>query len=285
MNYEKVISRISSVCGISGLLTILNSKFNTIRKKIILEYHGVTKNPGFNCVSIDNFRKQVEYIAKNYEVVSLENLCNAISHHAAKSENVISLTFDDAYVNIYSFAYPLLKEMEIPFTVFVPAGFVGKTNIWDKDRSGFEEIRIMSYHQMVDMDPRFVSFGSHGLFHKSLRKLEEKELKKEVDDSKRMIEEGTGRSINLFCYPYGGKWDFDERSIRSIKKNGYICACSTIFGRFNSQRTVYALRRIEVEPEDSIEDFISKLNGDHDWKRIRHELKIILLGLKLIDYQ
>lgn len=63
--------------------------------------------------------------------------------------------------------------------------------------------------------------GSHTLTHPHLTKLNDKELKSELEDSKKAIEFITKKECVILAYPYG---EFDERVVNAVKKAGYLYA-------------------------------------------------------------
>lgn len=100
------------------------------KRVIVLRYHRVNRgalaDPFHLSVSPDVFKKQMEYVKKNYEVISCAQIEN--NKNAA-----LAVTFDDGYLDNYTEAFPVLKSLKMPATVFVSAGLIGKEDVfwWD----------------------------------------------------------------------------------------------------------------------------------------------------------
>jgi len=92
-------------------------------KGAILNYHRVLPqnkidNSLFNIsVSVDNFNNQINYLKKNFDIISLDDL---LVHLKSKSnEFKIVITFDDGYKDNLNYAYPILKKFKAPATIYV----------------------------------------------------------------------------------------------------------------------------------------------------------------------
>lgn len=74
-------------------------------------------------MDISLFRKQLEFFAHNFNVVSMEQVIDAVQNGETIPENAILLTFDDGYIDHYTYAFPLLEEFGFQGSFFIP----GKT--------------------------------------------------------------------------------------------------------------------------------------------------------------
>jgi peptidoglycan/xylan/chitin deacetylase (PgdA/CDA1 family) len=65
----------------------------------------------------------VKWMSSIYDILPLEDVCLALIEGRAL-KNVTALTFDDGYANNHDYAFPVLKEMHVPFTIFLSTGFI-----------------------------------------------------------------------------------------------------------------------------------------------------------------
>ena len=93
----------------------------------IVYYHNVLEEPiddlDLRCsrLSVQSFRKQMEFLKKNFRPVSLSELL-ARADGGDDDPDCVSVTFDDAYEGVGKFAAPVLESLEIPAAVFVVSG-------------------------------------------------------------------------------------------------------------------------------------------------------------------
>jgi len=114
-----------------------------IRKKfkesfLILTYHrignendiGSRLQPGMY-VSVKLFKEHIVFLKKEFNIVKLSTLFEKrkIDKLILNGKPLCILTFDDGWNDFYSNAFPLLKEFEVPATVFLPTNFIG-THKW-----------------------------------------------------------------------------------------------------------------------------------------------------------
>ena len=108
------------------MLKSFRSKLYQLRKKrwpktLILCYHRVCDlkaDPANITVSKENFLKQIIWLNKNYNIISLDELSDClVSSHAIKDKSIV-ITFDDGYLN-YIETMELLNHYGIPATFFI----------------------------------------------------------------------------------------------------------------------------------------------------------------------
>ena len=98
------------------------------RKLYISMYHYVreinhSRYIGIKGLEISLFRRQLEFFKENFNVVRMEQVIEAISNNASLPEKALLLTFDDGYIDNYTFVLPLLEEYGFQGSFFIP----GKT--------------------------------------------------------------------------------------------------------------------------------------------------------------
>ena len=82
-----------------------------------------SRYPEIKGMDVALFRKQLEFFSKNFNVVRMEDVIAAISVGKKLPENALLLTFDDGYIDHYTYAFPLLEEFGFQGSFFIP----GKT--------------------------------------------------------------------------------------------------------------------------------------------------------------
>jgi len=100
-----------------------------VNRPVILCFHRIGKSSGsllderVGVTDPGSFRIVINYLRIiGYRFVTLEHLISSIK--ASKLERVAVITFDDGYKDLYQNAFPLLKEQNIPFTLFLTTSTV-----------------------------------------------------------------------------------------------------------------------------------------------------------------
>ena len=88
----------------------------------------------------------------------------------------------------------------------------------------------VSWQQLREMSQYGIEIGAHTVTHARLVKTPEAQLVDEIVESKRRIEEETGRPVLSFAYPNGDKHDYDERVKRIVDSAGYLSAAAAFPG-------------------------------------------------------
>lgn len=140
------------------LTSLLNAGLKTT-DTIVLMYHGIVDdkdiiaNKNWLQVKETNFRKQMEYIKEHFNPIHMDD----IEYMSAKSKkpNVV-VTFDDGYKNNYLNAYPILKQLEIPATIFVATSMVDTDNLFWYDR--LRTLYILSKISLEKVGPVITSY-------------------------------------------------------------------------------------------------------------------------------
>lgn len=99
------------------------------RKILIVMYHGVIREklpvPCWWQLPYDQFQWQIRYLKKHYKVMPLREVISSIQNGRPLPDNTAVITFDDGFENNYTTAYPLLKELNMPATIFIVTDMVG----------------------------------------------------------------------------------------------------------------------------------------------------------------
>jgi peptidoglycan/xylan/chitin deacetylase (PgdA/CDA1 family) len=108
------------------------------------------------------------------------------------------------------------------------------------------DFRGLSVGALVGLHERGHEIGSHTVTHPLLPQLGESELRREVENSKRALEDWLGAPVRGFCYPNG---DGDPRVAAAVASAGYQYACTTRDGVLRRGDDLYRVPRIDVVPD------------------------------------
>ena len=240
---------------------------------MILMYHNVDEKPGFNTVSAENFERQLRFVKQYWQFTDMDTYVRECRHNP----RLTTVTFDDAYSCLYTCVRGILDELNIPVTVFVPVSHVGSDNCWDKDEPGYQKIDILSWCSIEELAQNLLyTFESHGMNHVSMRYLSKEQTMKDLRESKQLLEEHLQKQVDYYAFPYGQKKDFGHATPEMLQKIGFKAACTTLWKRNNLGENLYRLRRVEVRPTDTMDDFQRYLMQKPDFRLIKQEIKNIL---------
>jgi peptidoglycan/xylan/chitin deacetylase (PgdA/CDA1 family) len=244
---------------------------------MILMYHNLGDAAGFNTVSAVNFVRQLSWLRDQaYTITQMDDYVDRLRTGIALRKHV-ALTFDDAYESFQEIALPILRTFGYPATVYVPTNFVGQSNVWDDGT-----IPIMDWAALREIaQVAEVTIGSHGMAHRHMRSLSTALLTEKAILSKAILEERLGIQVHHFSYPYGQLPDFDHRCEQAVREAGYLSACSTLWSRHNKPANLFALHRIEIEPQDDLRRFSAKISRPFHPKYFKQQAKDMLYRLHL----
>ena len=214
----------------------------------IMMYHHVTTEANeAEDVTPENFRKQMNYLKKNhYHVIRLDELVEKIKSGKPLAKKTVVIAFDDGNEDNYTQAFPILKEFQFPAIFFVSPDFM--------NRDGF-----MTWEQVKEIKDANFDIGSHGMTQAYLPDLSRQELKYEIMESKRILEEELNVPINYIAYPVGG---FTDEVKALAKKAGYKAGLTTNRGYDRFDKDVYELNRVRFSNADNADIILRvKLSG------------------------
>ena len=110
----------------------------------IFVYHRVNddQDPYFYAMGVSRFRAEMEYLAKNFHLVSLDQLAGG-QLPTNGNKYCVAVTFDDGYRDNFLYAFPILQKLGIPATIFLTTGYIesGELPWYDQVRLAFKLTR------------------------------------------------------------------------------------------------------------------------------------------------
>lgn len=111
-------------------------------KTMVLAFHDVyagahdpLRNFDGMHVRVEHFERQMRYLAAHYEIVTLDQLLEPRAGRGGKP--LAAITIDDGYRNTFLYAFPVLRRLGLPATVFIVTDFLlrGRVPWWDRLRA------------------------------------------------------------------------------------------------------------------------------------------------------
>jgi peptidoglycan/xylan/chitin deacetylase (PgdA/CDA1 family) len=128
--------------GARSLLSTVQRRAMGGRRVLILSYHRVVgdyaaeEHNSLNTLNIERetFRKHLEALHETHDIVSLEDAMQVLDGSRAATRDVAVITFDDGYRDVYTHAFPVMRELRVPAVVYVPSAFMGTSRRLGHDR-------------------------------------------------------------------------------------------------------------------------------------------------------
>lgn len=183
---------------------------------VILQYHHVdTATPRITSVTPVEFSAQLRLIQEHALVVEpLTTVVEKIRTGQPLRDKTLAITFDDGYVSVHREAFPRLRELGWPFTIFVQTDTVGRPGYvtWD-------ELREMHAHG--------ASIANHSRTHAHLiRRLEGESatqwltrVTEEIESAEKTLAREIGESLRYHAYPYG---EYNDALKAWLRQHDYI---------------------------------------------------------------
>ena len=178
------------------------------------------------------------YRAKGYQFISLDELNDMRGKlRNQQSGRFACLTFDDGWENNYVYAYPLLKRLNCPFTIFLC------THIPEREITFYSGQRPLTREQIesLNRDP-LCTFGAHTVTHPRLAELSLEEQQQEMLTSKNYLESITGKPCRFLAYPYGSA----SRATKTLAARYFAMAVMAKGGEVSHLQNPLALPRVDT---------------------------------------
>jgi len=193
-------------CLIAAVMTSLNLQAATV-----LVYHHVSsETPPSTSVSVETFKQHLQLIEElGLEVVPVTTITDAIKNKTTVEHNWIALTFDDGYSSVYDTAYPILKEKNMPFTVFINPDMVKPSKLY------------MDWEQIKELSDNGVIIANHTLAHENLVQdgLTTQQIVDNILQTEQEIKTRLGQNHKMLAYPFG---EYNETIKQELEKLGFI---------------------------------------------------------------
>lgn len=188
----------------------------------ILLYHHITTDEftseeSVSLISPTDFRLHMTAIKVNFNPISLRQYYDYVMCDDGSidiPEKPIVVTFDDGYLSNYEIAFPILKELNIPATIFIVTDTVGEVAGQGKVNNTH-----FTWEQAKEMEESgLVEIHSHTVSHPRMSEIPLGEMVRQLRKSKYDIEKNLGHECDMIAYPFG---DYNDEIRIAAKNAGY----------------------------------------------------------------
>lgn len=202
---------------------------------VVVMYHrfGEQRYTSTN-IQLDQFEAHIRLLTSGpYNVLPLPEIVDALKNRRALPDRTVAITIDDAYLSIYTEAWPRLRQAGLPFTLFVA------TAPLDGNFPGY-----MNWFQLREMVATGnVTVGGHGVTHGHMLEQSIKAARLEIERSAARFRDELGLEPELFAYPFG---EYGLALRNMIAKAGFTAAFGQHSGAISRTEDRYALPRFPV---------------------------------------
>ena len=172
-------------------------------------------------VTVDYLKQTIqEYKTKGLKFLSIDDI-NHLSPFTSRLSPFACITFDDGYLDTLTLAYPILKETNTPFAVYMTRDFYRGT----RRPAWVPEAPMLSTDQLRQLasDP-LCTVGCHTCTHPRLSTLTVEQQRRELADCKTDLEQLLGMEICHLAYPHG---NYNADTLRIAAELGFATAVTT----------------------------------------------------------
>lgn len=263
---------------ISKAVTSLHQRMPTraSRRVVVFTYHSIHPTRHFSSASAELFEEHLAWLSENCECIPFSQVLDRAKDGTNITRPIVSVTFDDGYRDNHETALPLLLKWKIPATFFVTVGLIAE----DPDvvgrfrfllRASHEEIRGLSWTQLVEMQQGGMEVGGHTYSHPNLARQDAQTVALEFRRSKDLLEDHLGTEVRTMSYPFGKPKRHFTREVGEIARQvGYRYAGAIIHRKVRPSDWEFALPRFDTF-WDPVEMLKAKVEGAFDLVGIGQE--------------
>ncbi|MCW5935822.1 MAG: polysaccharide deacetylase family protein [Fimbriimonadaceae bacterium] len=220
-------------------------------RTVVLTYHDMVPKRNRDALWFDctpqELEDQLDSLAKGGKaIVRLSDVVEGLAGKREMPKDAVAISFADNYEGFYTYAWPILRDRKVPVTLFVHTDFVGSRQ--GRPKMTWEQLRELSASGLVDVESQTRSHPA------DLGKLDDDAIRRELEGSKKKVEEEIGKPCLLLAYP-NGKWS--ARCEEIAREVGYRAAfteeqrpAESATNLFNVPRYVHTKLRKAVQDSE-----------------------------------
>ena len=196
----------------------LSLYFGLAQAAVILQYHHVSETlPRVTSLSESEFSDHLGFLKEHgYQVVPLQQIIESIKQQKSIPDKTVALTFDDAFLNNFTQAAPIVIRFNYPYTIFVNPQLIDEGKNY-----------VMSWQQLRALTKEGAFIANHSAKHDYLHVIENDEsflqwqerIRKDITHSELRIKQEIGHNFKYLAYPYG---EFNQALQQIVTELGFV---------------------------------------------------------------
>jgi len=247
---------------VTGIAALIITGTRNRRHHATLLFHSVTQRRTLDQSHIlaPTFGQLLSYLKQNkYTTITIRDLA---CHNKQTMNNQalrISLVFDDGFENFFSHALPLLNRYGYTAALFPVAGYIDSVSSWDV----YAPYKQLSKEQLRLVADSGHEIGSHTLTHPDLALIDDNEVKTELSESKKILEDIISKPVTSLSFPFGS---WNTRIWNIALECGYTAAVAY---RGHAKAVHPIIPAAGVYAFDTLDDIIEKTEYKHHFSNAR----------------
>ncbi len=266
MRKNKFASHVAKVTGFSALMHRIQLRRRPLR---VITYHSI--------LSSESLYHQLCMLKDlRFFPLAVEDFLTTQWHRNQEGIPLL-VTFDDGTEDHLRHGVPALEKAGMKGIFFIIADRVG--------RKGY-----MQAHHLRELAAAGHLVGSHSFTHPRFSAINRDEMKKELVDSRKLLEDMTGKPVETFAFPYGRLGDFNFAAVEEVFSAGYKFCFSAVRGWNQNPGAGSFLFRDSLQPEWSKNETAFFMSGAaqfvyHGMVKVRDlSMSVMPLGFEYAFY-
>ena len=218
---------------------IINAIFNPIVGEVLM-LHSITqhrekipKEKLRYSITPDYLESLIkEYRSKGFRFIALDEVEQLITKQVKPKGKVACFTLDDGYADNFREAYPIFKQYNCPFTIYISTDYP------------ISKEYLLTERQIYELSQdSLCTIGAHTKHHFRLSKISETDCYDEILENKLQLEKIIKKEVTHFSYPYG---DCNERVVSMVKEIGFHTAVCAWGDSFRASSNPFLMPRKEI---------------------------------------
>ena len=158
-------------------------------------------------------------------------------------DRAVAITFDDGCASAVRTAAPSLAERGMAATFYCVAGHLGGWNDWPTQPASAPRLALAEAGELRELAQLGFEIGAHGNDHVPLGNAGADVARREVERSKQVLEDATGRAVRSFAYPYGVP---PGPGVARLVAQLYGAACGNLLHRVDARSDPMRVPRVDA---------------------------------------